>query len=170
MKHSASSASGSALISERLDIARRLLPPLVSAEYRDICCSPLCAAACWVQAHGQAVLDSRQADLVEVVIASLDGEKDPRCLLLGLRCVRAAAELYGRQPEDSLHAQRFEVGRRAGGGWAGGGGQLGMCGRSRVAAELPPITSLPTVQMQDWCPCVHRPPLPPSAGGLRGAV
>ena len=64
-----------------------------------------------LQAHGQALLDSRQVDLLETVIASLDGEKDPRCLVLGLRCVRCAAQLYGAQPPDSLHAQRLEVGR-----------------------------------------------------------
>ena len=61
------------------------------------------------QAHGQALLDSHQIDVLELVIASLDGEKDPRALLLGLHCVRTAVALYVRQPDTSLHSQRLEV-------------------------------------------------------------
>lgn len=90
-------------------------PPLL---YRLACSIKTCSireswpAASLLQAHGQEVLSGPQPppDLLEAVISSVDGEKDPRCLLAGLRCVRSAVALYAAQPQHTLHSQRLEVG------------------------------------------------------------
>lgn len=60
-----------------------------------------------VQRHGQGLLDAGQ-DIMEFTIASVDGEKDPRCLMKGFAAVRAVLELYQAQPEPSLHFGRLE--------------------------------------------------------------
>ncbi len=40
---------------------------------------------------------------------AVDGEKDPRCLLLCFDAVRCLLDLYHRQPEESLCHERLEV-------------------------------------------------------------
>lgn len=39
----------------------------------------------------------------------VDGEKDPRCLLLSFDAIQALLELYHRQPEEALCRERLEV-------------------------------------------------------------
>lgn len=58
------------------------------------------------QAKG-VLLDS-DVDLLEYTIASIDGEKDPRCLLEGFSVVQALLELYKQQPEASIHVGKLE--------------------------------------------------------------
>ena len=62
-----------------------------------------------VRQHGQALLDDN-VDLLEWAIASVDGEKDPRCLVAAFRALRELLRLYHQQPETSLHLERLEVG------------------------------------------------------------
>ena len=45
------------------------------------------------QEEGQALLDAG-LDLLEAGTAALEGETDPRCLMLGFQCVRALVQLY----------------------------------------------------------------------------
>lgn len=46
----------------------------------------------------------------------MDGEKDPRCLLLSFEAIQALLQLYHRQAEEALSRERLEVrGRRLGG-------------------------------------------------------
>jgi DNA repair/transcription protein MET18/MMS19 len=59
------------------------------------------------ETRGQALLDA-DLDLLECALASVDGEKDPRCLLEGFAAVRALLALYQRQPPSSLLAARLE--------------------------------------------------------------
>jgi hypothetical protein len=61
-----------------------------------------------VQLHGQALLDAN-LDLLELTIASIDGEKDPRCLLASFAAVQTLLDLYQRQPEISLHTEKLKV-------------------------------------------------------------
>ncbi|KAL4426394.1 hypothetical protein ABPG77_004688 [Micractinium sp. CCAP 211/92] len=65
----------------------------------------LLAAA--VARYGHALLDAN-LDLLEYLISSVDGEKDPRCLLLCFEAVQAVLGLYHRQPEESLCHDRLE--------------------------------------------------------------
>ena len=46
-----------------------------------------------MQEHGAALL-KRQANLMEGAVAALDGEGDPRCLLLGFQAMRELSCLY----------------------------------------------------------------------------
>lgn len=60
-----------------------------------------------VERYGQTLLDA-DIDLLEFVIASVDGEKDPRCLLHAFGAMRAVLELYARQKEDTIASGRLE--------------------------------------------------------------
>lgn len=60
-----------------------------------------------VDGHGQALLDAN-IDLLDWAIASVDGEKDPRCLLEAFATLQALLALYGAQPETSVHVARLE--------------------------------------------------------------
>jgi hypothetical protein len=50
---------------------------------------------------------------------AVDGEKDPRCLLLCFDAVRCLLDLYHRQPEESLCHERLEVSEGAKCRWKG---------------------------------------------------
>ena len=57
--------------------------------------------AALVQHAGQAMIDA-DLDLLEFLVSSIDGEKDPRCLLKDFGTVRLVLELYHQQPESSV--------------------------------------------------------------------
>lgn len=63
--------------------------------------------SCAVNAFGQEILDA-EIDLAEMIIVSIDGEKDPRCLLDGFRAAKAVLSIYSLQPADSLHVGTME--------------------------------------------------------------
>ena len=63
-----------------------------------------------VAKYGQLALDTRNTDLLETAITSLDGERDPRCLLGALHVMGAVIQLYHRQPLDTLASARIEEG------------------------------------------------------------
>ena len=58
--------------------------------------------ACAVDSCGQEILDA-DVDLAEMIIVSIDGEKDPRCLLDGFTAARKVLNLYEKQDDDSIH-------------------------------------------------------------------
>jgi hypothetical protein len=76
----------------------------LAAKDRVVALSVLRLAA---ERYGQALLDA-DLDLLEFLISSIDGEKDPRCLLEGFTAVRSILEVYQRQPDDSLHVGRLD--------------------------------------------------------------
>ncbi len=47
--------------------------------------------------------------LFTCLLPAVDGEKDPRCLLLSFEAIRALLALYHRQPEEALCRDRLEV-------------------------------------------------------------
>ncbi|PRW58456.1 MMS19 nucleotide excision repair-like protein isoform X2 [Chlorella sorokiniana] len=65
----------------------------------------LLAAA--IRGYGDALLGAN-LDLLEYSISSVDGEKDPRCLLLSFDAIQALLALYHRQPEEALCRERLE--------------------------------------------------------------
>ncbi|KAK9823856.1 hypothetical protein WJX72_005960 [[Myrmecia] bisecta] len=56
-----------------------------------------------LQLHGPALVEA-EVDMIEGVLASVDGEKDPRCLLLAFQAVRAVVTLYSTTTPAALAA------------------------------------------------------------------
>lgn len=48
-------------------------------------------------------------DLWEPTLAAIDGERDPRCLLLAFQLAKLVAQLYEAQPADSMKAAQLEA-------------------------------------------------------------
>ncbi|KAK9800348.1 hypothetical protein WJX73_007679 [Symbiochloris irregularis] len=49
---------------------------------------------CLLQMHGAQLLKEGPPSLLDVIAAALDGERDPRCLMLAFACVQTIAELH----------------------------------------------------------------------------
>lgn len=64
---------------------------------------------------------------------AVDGEKDPRCLLLSFEAIQALLQLYHCQPEEALSRERLEVRRRRGPGDAAWRGDS-LCACVRAAS------------------------------------
>ena len=60
------------------------------------------------QRQGQNILDAN-IDLWEPTLAAIDGERDPRCLLLAFQLAKLVAQLYEAQPADSIKAAQLEA-------------------------------------------------------------
>lgn len=59
--------------------------------------------ACLVQLHG-ALLLKEGAPLLDVIAAAMDGERDPRCLMLAFACVQTIAELHKHAGQERIQA------------------------------------------------------------------
>ena len=70
---------------------------------------PLCAACCFCP-RAATLRHALSPPLPSpVALPPVDGEKDPRCLLLSFDAIQALLELYHRQPEEALCRERLEV-------------------------------------------------------------
>ena len=60
-----------------------------------------------VLSYGKQVLDA-DIDLAELVVVSIDGEKDPRCLLAGFDVATHVMKLFASLDSDSVHVEYME--------------------------------------------------------------
>lgn len=80
----------------------------LSAYDREVCFRILTLT---MDKYGQGVLDDDggiDLDILEYGLASMDGEKDPRCLIQGFRAMKSIIMLYSRQSEYSLASGQLE--------------------------------------------------------------
>lgn len=56
---------------------------------------------------GKEIIDA-DIDLAEMIIVSIDGEKDPRCLLDGFEAAKSVLKQYSELPPESIHSNTME--------------------------------------------------------------
>ena len=66
-------------------------------------CDPGANMGC-VQLHGPGLLEAG-VPLVDVVVAAVDGERDPRCLLLSFECIQCTAKIHLQAGPESAEAR-----------------------------------------------------------------
>lgn len=57
-----------------------------------------------IQKHGKELVVTSEVDVLQGVIASIDGEKDPRCLMLSFQLAQQAIRIYEQAAPRVRHA------------------------------------------------------------------
>ena len=60
-----------------------------------------------IEMYGNEIINA-EIDLAEMIIVSIDGEKDPRCLLDGFEAARCVLKLYSQLPPDNMYKETME--------------------------------------------------------------
>ncbi|KAK2080283.1 hypothetical protein QBZ16_000136 [Prototheca wickerhamii] len=109
LKAESPSAAPRATPAQLLDLAKNLTENVFPQQLPQATRSQaMHCLASLIERQGQNILDAN-IDLWEPTLAAIDGERDPRCLLLAFQLAKLVAQLYEAQPADSMKAAQLEA-------------------------------------------------------------